>query len=104
MRTKGRELKDGRTAPVTKEISDFCVRYSPELARCLKAFEQCKLNSLLDPCRILAVLELVKLAASKSDGEVVEMGVYRGGSAAAIAWMLRQARLERTVHLFDTFG
>jgi heptosyltransferase-2 len=30
--------------------------------------------------------------------------VYRGGSAAAIAWMLRRAGLERSVHLFDTFG
>lgn len=104
MCTEGRELKQGRTAPATKEISDFCVRYSPELARCLKALEQCKLNSLLDPRRILAAIQLVKLAASKSDGEVIEMGVYRGGSAAAIAWMLREAGLERTVHLFDTFG
>jgi ADP-heptose:LPS heptosyltransferase len=103
MRTKGCELND-RTAPATKGISDFCVRYSPQLARCLKALEQCKLNSLLDPRRILAVLELVKVAASKSDGEVIEMGVYRGGSAAAIGWMLRSAGLERAVHLFDTFG
>jgi ADP-heptose:LPS heptosyltransferase len=103
MRTKGCELNE-RTAPATNGISDFCVRYSPQLAQCLKALEQSKLNSLLDPHRILAVLELVKFAASKSDGEVIEMGVYRGGSAAAIGWMLRSAGLERTVHLFDTFG
>jgi len=88
----------------SNEISAFCVRYSPELAKCLKALEQSRLNSLLDPRRILAVLELTRLAASKSDGEVIEMGVYRGGSAAAIGWILRRARLERTVHLFDTFG
>src|SRR5262249_3867326 len=35
---------------------------------------------------------------------VIEMGVYRGGSAAAIGWMLRRAGLERPVHLLDTFG
>lgn len=104
MRTEGRELKNGRPAPGSKEISEFCVRYSPELARCLKALEHCQLNSLLDPRRILAALELVKLAASKSNGEVIEMGVYRGGSAAAIGWMLRRAGLECEVHLFDTFG
>ena len=104
MCTKRRELKRGRTAPASNEISDFCVRYSPDLAQCLKTLEQCKLDSLLDPRRILAVLELVKLAASECDGELIEMGVYRGGSAAAICWMLRHAGLERTVHLFDTFG
>jgi ADP-heptose:LPS heptosyltransferase len=101
---KGSEVKSGARASEPKGISDFCVRYSPDLAGCLKALEQCELNSLLDSRRILAVLELVKLAASQSDGEVIEMGVYRGGSAAAIGWMLRRAGLERTVHLFDTFG
>jgi heptosyltransferase-2 len=80
------------------------MRYSPDLAHCLKALEQCRLDSLLDRRRILAALELVKLAASKCGGEVIEMGVYRGGSAAAIAWMLRRTGLERPVHLFDTFG
>ena len=87
-----------------REISGFCTQYSPDLANCLKLMERSGLNSLLDPRRILAVLELVKLAASKCDGDVIEAGVYRGGSAAAIAWMLRRAGHERTVHLFDTFG
>jgi ADP-heptose:LPS heptosyltransferase len=97
-------LNSARRAPGTREISEFCVRYSPELAGCLRALQQSQLNSLLDPRRILAATELVRLAASHCDGEVIEMGVYRGGSAAAIAWMLRHAGLERTVHLFDTFG
>jgi ADP-heptose:LPS heptosyltransferase len=97
-------LNTANRAPATNEISDFCVRFSPDLAGCLKALEQCQLNSLLDPRRILSVLELAKLAASNSDGELIEMGVYHGGSAAAIAWMLRRAELERPVHLFDTFG
>jgi ADP-heptose:LPS heptosyltransferase len=97
-------LKRAKPASAPREISEFSVRYSPDLAQCLKALEQCRLHSLLDPRRILAVLELVKLAASKCDGEVIEMGVYRGGSAAAIGWMLRRAGLERAVHLFDTFG
>ncbi len=97
-------MKAAEPAHEGQEISEFCVRYSPDLAHCLKALEQSRLLSLLDPRRILAALELVKLAASKCDGEVIEMGVYRGGSAAAIGWMLRRAGLERTVHLFDTFG
>jgi ADP-heptose:LPS heptosyltransferase len=86
------------------EISELCVRYSPVLAGCLKALQQSQFDTLLDPSRILAVIELVRLAAKQSDGEVIEMGVYRGGSAAAIAWMLRRSGLERTVHLCDTFG
>ena len=97
-------MSSGRPTPGTTQISEFCVRYSPELAACLKTLEQARLNSLLDPRRILAVLELVRFAASHCDGELIEMGVYRGGSAAAIAWMLRHAGLERTVHLLDTFG
>jgi heptosyltransferase-2 len=92
------------SAGPTKEIRDFCVRYSPDLAGCLRALELCELNSLLDPRRILALIELVKIAASSCDGELIEMGVYRGGSAAATGWMLRRAGLERAVHLFDTFG
>jgi ADP-heptose:LPS heptosyltransferase len=104
MRTKGSDLKTAELTPAAREISAFSVRYSPDLAGCLKVLERCQLNSLLDPRRILAVLELVKLAASRCDGEVIEMGVYRGGSAAAIGWMLRRAKLERVVHLFDTFG
>lgn len=97
-------MKAARKERATWEISEFCVRYSPDLAGCLKALEQRQLDSRLDPRRILAMLELVKLVASQSDGEVIEMGVYRGGSAAGTGWMLRRAGLERAVHLFDTFG
>lgn len=43
--------------------------------------------------------ELFELCASTPDGAIVELGVYRGGSA----WVLAQAARGRALHLFDTF-
>lgn len=43
--------------------------------------------------------ELSDLCASTPDGCIVEVGVYKGGSA----WALQQVARGRTLHLFDTF-
>jgi ADP-heptose:LPS heptosyltransferase len=104
LREEGNELNDRNRSSPPGGISSLSVNYSPLLTACLQALTQGKFTTLLDPSRILAVLELVRYAAERSNEEVIELGVYKGGSAAATAWILRRARLERTVHLCDTFS
>jgi heptosyltransferase-2 len=106
-------LKKGTNTPVRPGFCDFVPRedpglefaskYHPALSSLTKFFRESGIETLLDRSRLLVLCELVELASSESHGDLIELGVYKGGSAAVAGWTLRSARRERTVHLCDTF-
>lgn len=49
------------------------------------------------------VLERMLLQTEPLNGEVVECGVYRGGTAAMLAYRLQSLGSNRSLHLFDSF-
>lgn len=61
--------------------------------------------TMTTPRRIAALCEAVRyLVRSGIDGDVVECGVWRGGSMmAAAATFLQEGAADRQLHLFDTF-
>lgn len=74
----------------------------PEIARIVQDVSQYTMTSTK---RIAALCEAVKyIVDSRIEGDIVECGVWRGGSMMAVAKSLRWLGDEgRTLHLFDTF-
>ncbi len=68
--------------------------------------EQAYANSLLTPLNLHMLHELVaRLGRLEIEGDIVECGVYKGGSAAALGWsMLQLGDPGRTLWLFDSFA
>jgi O-methyltransferase len=60
--------------------------------------QEIKDNTLIDIFRIWTLIEFAK-SVQKLDGDVIEVGVYKGGSGKILAKTMRN----KTVHLFDTF-
>jgi len=61
-------------------------------------------STMLGPERIQNLSRLAqRIEDEQIPGDVVECGVYRGGSAAILARRATHSRLGRTVWLFDTF-
>jgi len=59
---------------------------------------------MLGPERIQSLMRLAqRIEDEQIPGDVVECGVYRGGSAAILARSATHSRLGRTVWLFDAF-
>lgn len=89
--------------PEDGRFTRFATRHHPELQRFMRFLRQSGIDSLLEEQRLLALMELVPYAARQARGDVIELGVYKGGSAAAIAWALSQRGCQRVLHLCDTF-
>lgn len=61
-------------------------------------------KSMIDPVRAGNLLRLAqRIEEERIPGDVVECGVYRGGSAATMARVATHSALHRTVWLFDSF-
>ena len=61
-------------------------------------------KSMIDAVRAGNLLRLAqRIEEEQIPGDVVECGVYRGGSAATIARVATHSRMNRTVWLFDSF-
>ncbi len=61
-------------------------------------------STMLGPARIQSLSRLAqRIEDEQIPGDVVECGVYRGGSAAIFARRATHSRLGRTVWLFDAF-
>jgi hypothetical protein len=90
--------------PPDGRLLDFVTRYHPAIKQIRLRLESSQVESLLDPGRLLALTRLCVYAAERCEGKFIEMGVYKGGSAAFAARALRAAGFERTFHLCDTFG
>lgn len=89
--------------PAEDPFYSFAARYHPRTNRLLLVLKNAGLESLLEAHRLLALTELTLYSAKRSNGDVIELGVYKGGSAAAASWSLHAAGLERPLHLCDTF-
>jgi O-methyltransferase len=76
--------------------------FSPEVVRTVEAVRQFTMTS---PERICALVQAVEYTVRNDiPGDIVECGVWRGGSMMAIAQtLLSLERTERTLFLFDTF-
>jgi ADP-heptose:LPS heptosyltransferase len=78
-------------------------RYHPVLEQCVKAIREAGFESLLEERRLLALMQLSQMAAESLSGELIELGVYKGGGAAAVSWNLARRGIPRAFHLCDTF-
>lgn len=62
-------------------------------------------HSMVSNVNLFFLAELVRrLDASRSPGDIVECGVYRGGSAGVLAYQAIQSPLPRKVWLYDAFA
>ena len=89
--------------PEQGSLSKFVTLFHPGVRRLITILVENGIETLLEHHRLLAITELVGFAAKHAQGDVIELGVYKGGSAAAIAWALASRDVERTLHLCDTF-
>lgn len=60
-------------------------------------------NSMLGELKLKKMGEHVKYIINRIPGDVVELGVWRGGCAAYIGQLLLEGRDPRVMHLFDSF-
>lgn len=62
-------------------------------------------RTMTSPIKLFALIQSVRYAvAAQLPGDIVECGVWRGGSMQAVAWALEATGdTERDLYLFDTF-
>ena len=61
-------------------------------------------NTMVSPARIQSLSRLAqRIEDEQIPGDVVECGVYKGGTAAILARLATHSHLPRTVWLFDSF-
>jgi len=77
--------------------------YDPALADTIKRVRR---HTLSSAARIAALCDAVEyIVRNDIEGDIVECGVWRGGSMMAAALtLLRLGEVERDLHLFDTFS
>lgn len=85
-------------APVHEEPLDFT-------AEEVETLQAVRPHTMTSPERVISLIRAVEHVSRRSiPGDIVECGVWRGGSMMAAArTLLRLGDLARTLHLFDTF-
>ncbi len=66
-------------------------------------YDPIRAHTLVSPDRCWMLLHLMRHTLTLP-GDFAKFGVFRGGTAALAAEVLRDARDERTLHLFDSFA
>jgi O-methyltransferase len=66
-------------------------------------YQMAKPNTLVDVCRCYELWDLVK-EVRRVEGDVLEVGVWRGGTGAIIASAAKRWKPSAKVHLCDTFS
>lgn len=66
-------------------------------------FESIRHNTLVDRYRCFELWELVRQSAKLPAGDLIEVGVWRGGTGALIAKKCELLGLRNTIYLCDTF-
>ena len=80
------------------------LRYLPDSLRSRLIIRLVQPFTLVSPTRLLSLFELAQRIEKEGiPGDVVECGVYNGGSAAVLAHATAASKVERTVWLFDSF-
>jgi len=70
----------------------------------LKIYTQIHKHTCVDTYRCFILHQFAKHAANLPEGDVAEIGVYKGGTAKLIAkTFLEYTSRKHTIHLFDTF-
>ena len=80
-------------------------RYAPWLcdADFQSVYQEAKHHTLVDVCRCYELWDLIK-EVQRVEGDVLEIGVWRGGTGAIIASAAKRWKPSATVHLCDTFS
>jgi O-methyltransferase len=66
--------------------------------------ERARASSIAGPARLQAVVDAVRHCERRGiPGDLVECGVWRGGSVLAMVLVLQEIGAERDIHLYDTF-
>lgn len=89
--------------PEDSVLLKFAARFHPKFQQLKQKIKPLDTGTLLDDLRLFALMELARYATSNFEGEMIELGVYRGGSAAAVACYSSEAGIQRPFHLCDTF-
>ncbi len=80
------------------------MRYLPNSLRSRLIIRLAKPFTLVSPLRLLSLFELAqRIEKQRTPGDVVECGVYNGGSAAVLAHVATASKMKRTIWLFDSF-
>lgn len=80
--------------------------YSPDVpASLIEIYKKVKPYTMTSPERVFALCDAVKYIHEKNiEGDIVECGVWKGGSMMAVAeTLLRSGDSSRNLYLFDTF-
>jgi hypothetical protein len=80
--------------------------YAPDVpASLIEIYEKVKPYTMTSSARVFALCEAVKYIHDKNiEGDIVECGVWKGGSMMAVAeTLLRSGDSSRNLYLFDTF-
>ena len=86
--------------PIKKEL-DYPPDVDPEFVELFKTIQPYTMTSLE---RALALSQSVEYVIRQNiPGDIVECGVWKGGSMMAVAKTLMQLNASRPLHLFDTF-
>lgn len=101
-------LKDAKGGWLSKyRYSDISVSelYSPWLTdeAFASTMEKIKANTLVDELRCYELWSLVRQTAQCAGGDILEVGVWRGGTGALISEAARLAGIDAKVYLADTF-
>lgn len=89
---RGWHIQFGRLLEHAKELADFQV-----------ARVACGDHTLVDDARLLNLYLIVKFALPGMQGDAVEFGTYKGGSALFLASLLKSTGQQKVVYGCDTF-
>ncbi len=70
----------------------------------LSTWQRVRDNTLLDLPRLYTLWDMVEQATRRSDGAVLEVGVWRGGSGALMGYRMAACGTSRPLYLADTFS
>ena len=100
-----RKLKKKSPQPVSRH-DELQAQFPDFDEDSIKTIESVEPYTMTSPERVYSVCQSARyLVENEIDGDIVECGVWRGGSMMAIARTLLQAAdRDRTLHLYDTFS
>jgi O-methyltransferase len=104
IRLMGRQISPVRVYPPGYSDSAPSADYRPWTgdSTFLRAWTQVKEHTLLDQSRLYELWELIPQVAPVA-GSILEVGTWRGGSAALLGWRAAAVGLDRELLIADTF-